>query len=510
MSKFEIGYDPSFLESWGNINLEGYSVLDDKSHNRFQAVLTTPSKVHLYHRFDGVIFCYQDELLEIQQLDNFNKEFYYTIPRSLSEKDIREFVEKKVSEWNQVKFQESVDKISKNFKLLKSYARKNQDSFKEYELKNISKLKKVIEDKMLRTGVLPVLNRKLRYEVLSKNELVHINDELLFVIYDSNEKYHLLRIQEDEKWLEKNAKFLVLLIDLISQEITEMEEDSFQINLLEAIPHPFVVVSKLKEMVFSNKKFLSLNLSLSQVLKSEKTIQVNNNLYQIAHSQFDYEGESFETFVFIQQSFNSQDVNLYNDLGVICSSLAHELKNPLAGILAALNVLEITDDFSDEAYDYIDKMKDSTLRAKKLVETFLGFSKFDMRGAENESVCVFCESAFKQATQLIKERMIETGAEINFSYESHKHFQYQFNESVFLMVFYLLFSENLTHYQHMKLVKKMDKTLSISSQEEQDYIKITISPVIFDISKEKLVNHMLAMQGLKIEMRDDSYFIKSI
>ena len=203
-------------------------------------------------------------------------------------------------------------------------------------------------------------------------------------------------------------------------------------------------------------------------------------------------------------------MNLYNDLGVICSSLAHELKNPLAGILAALNVLEITDDFSDEAYDYIDKMKDSTLRAKKLVETFLGFSKFDMRGAENESVCVFCESAFKQATQLIKERMIETGAEINFSYESHKHFQYQFNESVFLMVFYLLFSENLTHYQHMKLVKKMDKTLSISSQEEHDYIKITISPVIFDISKEKLVNHMLAMQGLKIEMRDDSYFIKSI
>ena len=510
MSKFEIGYDPSFLDSWGSINLDGYSVFDDKLYKRFQAILTTPSRVHMYQRFDGVIFCYQDELLEIQQVDNFKKEFFYTIPRSLSEKDIHEFVEKKVSEWNQTRLQLTLDRVMKNFKLLKSYARKNEDSFRDFELKNISKLKKIIDDKMLKTGVLPVLNRKLRYEVLSQKELIQIEDELLFIIFHSHEKYHVLRIQEDKKWLEKNAKFLVLLIDLISQEIAELEEDSLLINLLEAIPHPFVVVSKFKEMIFSNKKFLSLNLSLSQVLRSERTIQVNNNLYQVAHNQFEYDDEKYEIYIFVQQSFNSQDVNLYNDLGVICSSLAHELKNPLAGILAALNVLEITDDFADEAYDYIDKMKDSTLRAKRLVETFLGFSKFDMKGSENDSLCVFCESAYRQATQLIKERIIETGTEINFAYKSHNHFQHQFNESVFLMVFYLLFSENLTHYQHTKLVKKMDSTLSISCNEYQDYLKISVSPVIFDISNEKLVNHMLAMQGLKIDMRENSYFIESI
>lgn len=514
MNHFDVFYDESFLTSWGGeqtsldlVAISGLKNKVDQSIKNAKAVLTTTSHLKAYENFHGLIFCYQDELLDVSKLLQESDKIF-SIPSSLSDKEIENFVNQKIKNWIRDERERKLQIITKNYKLLKKLAKKESDPLKESEIKNIQKIEQTIKRKLLRAGTLPVLNRKLKYSILTETDFLARNNEAIdYVIFQDDSFYHLLTVYDDNKWLEKNSKFILILLDILIKEVCIEERDSFLIGVLENIPYPLVVISDDKEIYFSNKEFLSLNLSVSQVLKSSSTLRIDNYLYQVKNESFLHDGEKLNSYFFINQGLDTNDINLYNDLGIICSSLAHELKNPLAGVLAALNVLEITEALEDDAYDYLDKMKDTTLRAKKLVETFLGFSKFKIPDQDEKDVCMFSETAFHQASQLIKERVVETQANMQFAYSASNRFQYRFNESILLMTFYLIFNENLTHYQHNKLVKPVEGPLSISCSEEKNGLKLNISPFVYPIENHKLIKHLLSMQGLKLEVLKESYWI---
>ena len=59
------------------------------------------------------------------------------------------------------------------------------------------------------------------------------------------------------------------------------------------------------------------------------------------------------------------------ELGIISSSIAHELNNPLGGILAGLSVL-LLEDLEMENRLSLEEMKRGTERCRQLINIFLG------------------------------------------------------------------------------------------------------------------------------------------
>lgn len=63
------------------------------------------------------------------------------------------------------------------------------------------------------------------------------------------------------------------------------------------------------------------------------------------------------------------------ELGTIGSSIAHELNNPLAGMLSYLQLLLMDVEKDSEFYEDLKEMESATLRCKDIVQNLLGFSR---------------------------------------------------------------------------------------------------------------------------------------
>ncbi len=63
------------------------------------------------------------------------------------------------------------------------------------------------------------------------------------------------------------------------------------------------------------------------------------------------------------------------ELGTIGSSIAHELNNPLAGMLSFIQLIKMEMNKDSDLYSDIDEMEKATLRCKEIVENLLGFSR---------------------------------------------------------------------------------------------------------------------------------------
>lgn len=63
------------------------------------------------------------------------------------------------------------------------------------------------------------------------------------------------------------------------------------------------------------------------------------------------------------------------ELGVIGSSIAHELNNPLGGIISFLQLIKIDLKPNDPALSDLDEMENAALRCKEIIENLLGFAR---------------------------------------------------------------------------------------------------------------------------------------
>src|SRR5207244_298957 len=128
-------------------------------------------------------------------------------------------------------------------------------------------------------------------------------------------------------------------------------------------------------------------------------------------------------FVFFTESFFLKgDGNLTpsgQELGIISSSIAHELNNPIAGIQAALSLLQLDESLNQEATQTLVEMKNGAMRCKQLIETFLGFSRANPKNIVSESTMSPIDICYQQAQNLLRFRTVESG--IRFNFQSIKH-----------------------------------------------------------------------------------------
>ncbi len=83
------------------------------------------------------------------------------------------------------------------------------------------------------------------------------------------------------------------------------------------------------------------------------------------------------------------------ELGTIGSSIAHELNNPLAGMLSFIQLIKMDLEKTSPIYEDIIEMETATLKCKDIVENLLGFSRkhnleeqetLDLRNIVNQSI----------------------------------------------------------------------------------------------------------------------------
>lgn len=299
-------------------------------------------------------------------------------------------------------------------------------------------------------------------------------------------------------------------------------DDAHNLMLEEAfskIDKPMALFSEKGELVLHNTTFSNLQLLPMECRKldNEEKIEVNGVAYLVRKVDISIEMGTYSFFLFSsEQVMDESDCDSLKstssqELGIISSSIAHELNNPLAGILAAISLLELEDDWEDDSIKTLDDMKVSGGRCKELIEIFLGFSKASLQN----QTCPNLESSFEQAKSLLNFRMIESSTTFELSYNVDESILNEINSSIITMIFYLLLSEVMTAKAHHNLVvgeSALNKNF-ISGRviEKKDSLIIDLDDDLRldkKLKEIKLIQHLVELESMQITI-DGSKIILS-
>lgn len=102
------------------------------------------------------------------------------------------------------------------------------------------------------------------------------------------------------------------------------------------------------------------------------------------------------------------------EMGTIGSSIAHELNNPLGGMLSFLQLIKMDLPQTDIHYKDIEEMESAVLRSKEIIENLLGFAR---NPHENESREIFLKESLEKALKIIEIQILSLGIEIHKDFE---------------------------------------------------------------------------------------------
>ncbi len=311
---------------------------------------------------------------------------------------------------------------------------------------------------------------------------------------------------------------------------------------------PAIVLTQDDHVIYKNQSFHSLMISIKEIVNAQPSsiISINGAQYHCCHSKFrgrgNYESELLKVIylnpVVEKLSHSAMFFKKSQELGIISSSLAHELNNPLAGILSGVSLLRLERlDHDDLAT--IEEIYSSADRCKLLVEVFLGFSrvKISHNISMNNTSSSFLKM-FEQVKLLFRSRYIETQSfvDISLGYDHDLNNLSQFhmkNHSVMVMIFYILIDSVISEYERMNLLKLHPEKRNLESpihQEElnqdasfdlKDRLKIIIGKSEqylsirylmphsenVRIKTSNLLGHLLKIENLKIEFNPDYIFL---
>lgn len=286
-------------------------------------------------------------------------------------------------------------------------------------------------------------------------------------------------------------------------------------NVLDSIPFPVALLSHAGEVYQHNSLFSKLNLAPIDCLnyKIREKILINDIPYNIFRKEIHHLDETKILFVFFTESFFLKgDGNLTpsgQELGIISSSIAHELNNPIAGIQAALSLLMLGEDLNDEAKLILTEMKNGATRCKQLIETFLGFSRANPKSLSTLELKMSpIEVCYQQAQNLLRFRTVESGIRFSFEFSRHSEFRASVNLSLLTMTFYLILGELMTLYSHQLLVadkNQIEKVIKGDIIESSQEIQIQLHELpISTLSLSKLIQNLLTIENFVLQVSDYS------
>ncbi|RPJ78866.1 MAG: hypothetical protein EHM20_02865, partial [Alphaproteobacteria bacterium] len=290
-------------------------------------------------------------------------------------------------------------------------------------------------------------------------------------------------------------------------------EIDFWKKIFSKIPYPMAVISNLGDLLIYNESFAKIGILPKECLrfKDQESLEIFKNLYKVRRIEFPINLMDVSYFVFYTSEGRSSTKDGegatssesmkggVDELGIISSSIAHELNNPLAGILAALSLLSLEDDWSEDELNDLADMKNGAKRCKELVEIFLGFSRFSPAAAQVPSI----KDSVDQAINLLRFRMIESNLRLEIKYTpTLERFSHQINSSVMSMIFYLILNELMTAFAHERLITQSH--VGAMSGEVLEFSNQIVVKLDYDfeyeekIAQSKLIQHLLLFEKLEI------------
>ena len=241
-------------------------------------------------------------------------------------------------------------------------------------------------------------------------------------------------------------------LKVIKRKITSLQKifDAFQFGVV-VVDMDFTIRlanSSLKSILGIDKEYLEGEPLATIVEKDkfaliEKAISLKNNEYR---GEFEFSGASkskkqigFSVYPKIEIDDDIFIVILFKDiseekeiqqelikmdrlstLGIMASEIAHEIRNPLAGISAVSEAMKDEIEKNSPIFEYVDRIIKQTKRIEKLLKSMFNYAKPQRPHLE----IVDFEKVLDETSILLKERM--KNKQIHFSYFIHGGAKYMF------------------------------------------------------------------------------------
>lgn len=417
-------------------------------------------------------------------------------------------------------------------KVRQTISKKGEDAFTSDSLLSYTQALVDLEKELIQADDLSKLEKALKqfakiniekskFQFLSAGDLAEITPSENFLLLPPIKGEFIameMNWGEDDSFrLMKRLFFFYTLVNFFKSQ-QEIEDPFFDESLwesvLDAIPFPVALMSKGGEVHQHNSLFAKLGFPPSDCLKLKlrEKILINDIPYNIYRKDVHHLDQEKILFVFFTESFFLKgDGNLTpsgQELGIISSSIAHELNNPIAGIQAALSLLQLDETLNQEAQQTLAEMKNGALRCKQLIETFLGFSRANPRNLPQQSSLSAIDICYQQAQNLLRFRTVESGIRFNFESIKHADFRAQVNPSLLTMTFYLILGELMTLYSHQLLVankNQIEKVIKGEIIESSQEIQIQLHELnISSLSLSKLIQNLLNIENFVLQVSDYS------
>ncbi len=322
--------------------------------------------------------------------------------------------------------------------------------------------------------------------------------------------------EDTERLVKKMFFFQTLVSFFLSRHETNdpFADEKLWDGVLDGIPFPVGLLSAKGEIHQHNTLFAKLNYPPADCLnlKARQKIVIGDIPYNIFRKDIFHLDEKKVLFVFFTESFFLKGEGSLTpsgqELGIISSSIAHELNNPIAGIQAALSLIMLDSELDEEARQTLKEMQSGATRCKQLIETFLGFSRATPReqGLVDVQSPVFI--SYQQAQNLLRFRTVESGIRFSLEYNRHADFRQKVNLSLMTMTFYLIMGELMTLYSHQMLVankNQIEKVIKGEIVESSQEIQIQLHELnISNLTLSKLIQNLLTIENFVLQVSDYS------
>lgn len=429
-------------------------------------------------------------------------------------------IEKRISLQNKIKESEKIyEKVKAGNQTLSPDALRNQSLEQKKDIDSLLDLEvQLLGDDQVKNWNIHFKSFAKKHSQLLSMAILHEDqlfeeecDENTLIFHLPYNDYFLLMKFKNHEWqqeavsLELIVTTLLRTIQLQDQQLIKSDgEIDFWKKIFSKIPYPMAVISGQGDLLIYNESFAKIGILPKECLRfrDQESLELHQQFYKVRRIEFPINLINASYFVFYtsenRTSNPKSSQGSVDELGIISSSIAHELNNPLAGILAALSLLSLEEWSEDNLVD-LDDMRNGAKRCKELVEIFLGFSKFSPAAGKAPSI----KASLDQAINLLRFRMIESNLRLDVKYTpTLETFSHEMNSSIMSMILYLILSELMTAFAHERLITQTN--LSSMSGEVMEFSNQIVLKLDHDfeyeekIAQSKLIQHLLVFEKLEI------------
>jgi len=203
-----------------------------------------------------------------------------------------------------------------------------------------------------------------------------------------NQNYEI--VQTNEAYLEKAG--------LTSEQV--LGQKCHQVLFQRTTPCPNCQVGKNFRLDTMKPKGLSFDVYSQRIQVEPLATDVFVNLYHDVTDQIRMERKILESARLAE-------------LGTIGSSIAHELNNPLGGILSFVQLIKMDLKPDDPIYDDIVSMEDGVRRCRDIIQNLLGFTRDP---ASDEETLVNLKTVIERALKIVELQTKSRGIDVKFKF----------------------------------------------------------------------------------------------